>query len=232
MTYEVEEVLNENGLPYESNGGTISQISMNQVVNSWNTPAGQATGGTITAVETSQAGDNSITYTSWETPNSNPFWNPDANSSEGAVDFNWYFEQNSIPIPAFMVTMLGMNGHVADDVYEFIRLYRVQVPTSKVIAVIPHFTGDLNYDLVKKRTIFEFNVKICEKLKGMSGVYIAPVFLTHDSDHNFYLNKENINPRNDIMEIFVISDVTHPQNAGYMQYADIVFSTWLAHCNG
>lgn len=231
MTYEVEEVLNENGLPYESNGGTISQISMNQVVNSWSTPAGQATGGTITAVETSQAGDNSITYTSWETPNSNPFWNPNANSGEGAVDFNWYFEQNSIPIPTFMVTMLGMNGHVADDVYEFIRLYMEQVPTSKVIAVIPHFTGDLNYDLVKKRTIFEFNAEICEKLKGMSGVYIASVFLTHDSDHNFYLNEEDINPRNDIMKRFIISDVTHPQNAGYMQYADIVFSTWLAHCN-
>ena len=232
MTYEVEEVLNENGLSYEDNGGTISKISMNQVVNSWATPAGQATGGTITAIETSQAGDNTINYTSWSAAAGNPFWNPTGGDGSGAVDFNWYFTQNSVPIPAFMVTMLGMNGHNADDVYEFIRLYREQVPTSKVIAVIPHFTGDLNYDLVKKRTIFEFNVKICEKLKGMSGVYIAPVFLTHDSDHNFYLNKENINPRNDIMEIFVISDVTHPQDAGYMQYADIVFSTWLAHCNG
>ncbi len=153
-------MLNENGLPYEDNGGTISKISMNQVVNSWSTPDGQATGGTITAKDTSQAGDNSINYISWESSNSNPFWTTGGDGS-GAVDFNWYFEQNDIPIPSFMFTMLGMNGHNADDLYNFIKLYREQVPTSKVIAMIPHFTGDLNTDLDKKKTIFEFNVAIC-----------------------------------------------------------------------
>lgn len=143
-------MLNENGLPYEDNGGTISKISMNQVVNSWSTPDGQATGGTITAKDTSQAGDNPINYTSWESSNSNPFWTTGGDGS-GAVDFNWYFEQNDIPIPSFMFTMLGMNGHNADDLYNFIKLYREQVPTSKVIAMIPHFTGDLNTDLDKRK---------------------------------------------------------------------------------
>lgn len=232
MTYEVEEVLNEEDLPYEDNGGTISKISMNQVVNSWSTPDGQATGGTITAKDTSQSGDNSITYTSWETPNSNPFWNPTGGEDgTGAVDFNWYFEQNDIPIPTFMFTMLGMNGHNADNLYEFIRLYREQVPVSKVVAMIPHFTGDLNTDLSKKKSIFEFNVAICDKLKGMDGVYVAPVFITHDSDHNFFNGEENVNPRNDTIKLLSIGDITHPQNPGYMQYADIGFSTWLAYCN-
>ena len=204
---------------------------MNQVVNSWATPAGQATGGTITAIETSQAGDNTINYTSWSAAASNPFWNPTGGDGSGAVDFNWYFEQNDIPVPFVMFTMLGMNGHNADDLYEFIRLYREQVPTSKVVAMIPHFTGDLNTDLLKKKTIFEFNIAVCNKLKDIDGVYIAPVFITHDSDHNFFSGEENVNPRNDIMKVYTIGDITHPQNAGYMQYADIGFSTWLAHCN-
>lgn len=229
MTYEVEEVLNENGLPYEDNGGTISQISMNQVVNSWSTPDGQATGGTITAKNTSSAGDNTINYTSWSAAAGNPFWNPTGGDGSGAVDFNWYFQQNGIPVPSAMFPMLGMNGHNADDLYEFIRLYREQVPTSKVIAMIPHFTGDLNIDLNKKKTIFDFNVAICNKLKGMDGVYIAPVFITHDSDHNFFVGEENVNPRNESIKIPSLADIVHPQNAGYMQYADIGFSTWLAH---
>ena len=231
MTYEVEEVLNEEGLPYEDNGGTISKISMNQVVNSWSIPAGQATGGTITAKDTSQAGDNSINYTSWETPNSNPFWNPTGGDGTGAVDFNWYFTQNDIPIPSVMFTMLGMNGHDADDLYEFIRLYREQVPSSGVIAMIPHFKGSQNTDFKDKRITFDFNVAICEKLKGMEKVYIAPVFITHDSDHNFFKGEENVNPRNDSIKIPALADIVHPQKPGYMQYADIGFSTWLAYCN-
>ena len=229
MVYEVEEVLNESGLPYEDNRGTISKISMNLVENSWSTPDGQVTGGTITAKDTSLTGDNSIRYTSWETSNSNPFWNPTGGDGTGAVDFNWYFEKNEIPVPSFMFTMLGMNGHDADTLYEFIRLYREQVPSSGVIAMIPHFKGSQNTDFYDKKITFDFNVEICNKLKGMEKVYIAPVFITHDSDHNFLLGEENVNPRNESIKIPHLADIVHPQNPGYMQFADIGFSTWLAH---
>lgn len=70
-----------------------------------------------------------------------------------------------------------------------------------------------------------------EMVSGMDGVYLCPVGFTHDSKYNFGNTHIQVNPRlTDTSEVYELQplDSVHPQECGYLQMADEMFSTICA----
>lgn len=91
---------------------------------------------------------------------------------------------------------------------------------------------------------FDEDVKVLlleQALENMIGdiaqypnVYLCPVAATHDSEYNFMslaTAKKGVNPRitsTDVVYELFPSEATHPQQAGYLQAADEIYSTLCA----
>ena len=100
-----------------------------------------------------------------------------------------------------------------------------------------------NTDGYKAQSAFKFEEdkkvlllakSINEMVGSYDNVYIAPVGATHDSKYNFGNVKKAVNPRLEATEnIFELypSDSVHPQNSGYYQMADTIYSTICAIIN-
>lgn len=224
FVYEVEECYDNNMNIITS--GTVAYVLMNQVTNSWSTPAGQSTGGTITEVSSSVVGDSIITYSGWTSDNANPFWNPNTS----AVDFNYYFTQKGITEPNAFVMFLGMNA-ISDttSIITLLQTIQAQMTNKKVFVLLPHYKGDYQYNPTGKTQFFNFAKTIIEAVKTLTNVFIVPLYAVNDSVNNWNMTTENVNPRNSNVTVKRPSDITHPSNEGYYQFADSVFSTWLAH---
>ena len=94
-----------------------------------------------------------------------------------------------------------------------------------------------NTDGYKAQSAYKFEedqkvlllAKSLEEMVGdMPNVYICPVGFTHDSRYNFGNAKVSVNPRlTDTTEVYELQplDSVHPQQCGYLQMADEMFST-------
>ena len=65
-------------------------------------------------------------------------------------------------------------------------------------------------------------------LHEVPNLYFVPVALTHDSANNFASTQRTVNPRAAQTET-VQTETVHPMTQGYMQFADIIYSTIAAH---
>lgn len=145
----------------------------------------------------------------------------------------------------------NMNGALGiKTIIDKIRLEDTDIP---IVVVNTIFRGNQNgigvqsnADGFSTPTSYKFDedVKVLlleQALENMIGdistypnVYLCPVAATHDSEYNFMnllTAKQGVNPRitsSDVVyELFPV-EATHPQDAGYLQAADEIYSTLCA----
>lgn len=198
-------------------------------------------------------GNNSYTFDSngtvgndGRTQDSNPFWNP----ATSDVDFA-YYKSNYNQNPDKLLIWLGTNGIAVDattnatNIKTFIDKVRLTGgSTIPVFVVHTLFRGNQDgigvqtgsdgyvanstYKLEEDLKVFNLQEKILADLSAYSNLYLIPVSTCHDSEFNFGAVSTPVNPRASQVE-YLPSEATHPQNQGYMQIADIIFSSLAAN---
>ena len=88
--------------------------------------------------------------------------------------------------------------------------------------------GKFKYDMDCK--IINGANEVYDTLKSYTGVYFIPITQCHDSEYNFGAVETPVNPRATQTELMP-TEAVHPQQQGYEQMADIIFSSISAHIN-
>lgn len=176
-----------------------------------------------------------------------PFWNP----STSSFDYAYYKTQTGVNPDAIQI-FLGTNGIALDPTVNAGNIKTIVDKIRQVDAVIPIYVvftlyrGDQNgmgrqlssdgysagsgvWKLEEDRKVYNLMVKLYDLLKLYSNLRFIPIAHTHDSEYNFYNGTTYpVNPRSTIMEPQQI-EATHPQNPGYFQMSDIIYSTWCLY---
>lgn len=181
----------------------------------------------------------------------NPFYDWETKS----WSFTKYKQRNNIN-PDVIMIYLGTNGinltpetnsNGALGIKNLIDKIRLEDANTPIIVVNTIFKSGQNgigkqgnTDGYKAQSEYKFNADrkvllLAKALDEMIGnypnVYLCPVGFTHDSKYNFGNIKKEVNPRltdtSNVWEIYPNESV-HPQDAGYMQMADSMFSTICA----
>ena len=181
----------------------------------------------------------------------NPFYDWETK----AWSFTKYKQRNNIN-PDIIMIYLGTNGinltpetnnNGALGIKKLIDKIRLEDADTPIIVVNTIFRSGQNgigkqgnTDGYTAQSEYKFSADrkvllLAKALENMIGdypnVYLCPVGFTHDSKYNFGNIKKAVNPRLDVTEdIYEIypNESVHPQNAGYMQMADCMFSTICA----
>lgn len=177
----------------------------------------------------------------------NPFWNP----TTSKFDLNYYKSTYSKTFNAVQL-FLGTNGIAIDPTINAGNIKKIVDGIKESDSTIPIFVvntlfrggqdgmgkqlssdgysaGSGVWKLEEDRKVFNLMVALSDALKDYSNVHFVPIALTHDSENNFKDTTKQIpvNPRSTITKI-EDSEATHPQTPGYLQMADIMFSTIAA----
>lgn len=162
-------------------------------------------------------------------PEINPFW--DATLNDGAGGFSWaYYVTNSLAStpPDIVQIMLGMNALANDpttnagyikSIVDAIRADSASMP----IIICPPQQRDYSKSASTIMQGYDLMVKIYELFAAYTLLYIVPIGIMHDSEYNYQNGTEIVNPRSAITQP-AVSDATHPQAAGYYQFADAIYS--------
>lgn len=176
----------------------------------------------------------------------NPFWD--------GTRFNWdYYKTNTGINPDAVQIWLGTNGMELDPttnagnikrIIDYIRQDDASIP---IFVVYTLFRGNQNgigvqtsaegytvnkgaWKLEEDRKVFNLIVKLNELLGSYTNLYFVPVAQCHDNEYNFGAVETPVNPRATQTELMPV-EATHPQEEGYLQIADIMFSVFAAHLN-
>ena len=184
----------------------------------------------------------------FEGEGTHPFWNP----STSSFDFGYYKAQTGIT-PDVVNIFLGTNGIALDPttnanniktIVDKIRQNDANIP---VYVTFTLYRGNQNglgvqtsndgfaanrgaWKLEEDRKVFNLMVRLYDLLKNYTNLYFIPISLSHDSEYNFGAVSTPVNPRASQTELMP-TEATHPQNQGYLQFADIIFSVYAAHMN-
>jgi len=168
-----------------------------------------------------------------------PFWNPTSKR------FDWaYYKTQTGLAPDAVQIFLGTNGIELNpntnagnikQIIDYIRQDDVAIP---IYLVFTLYSADQNgmgisFDTLmlkalEDRKVFNLMRKLYTLLSEYTNLYFIPVSLTHDSEYNFGVVSTKVNPRATQYENLP-SQSTHPQEQGYLQMADIMFSVYAAH---
>jgi len=182
----------------------------------------------------------------YESEGVHPFWNPDTLSFDYA-----YYKTLTGVIPDSIQLFLGTNGIALDPTVNATNIKTIVDKIREVDSVIPIyvvftlFRGDQDgignqvsadgyiggsgvWKVEEDRKVFNLMVKLNYLLTAYTNLHFIPIALTHDSEYNFGSIETPVNPRATQTEPQAI-EATHPQNQGYLQMADIMFSTMSAH---
>ena len=199
--------------------------------------------GIITEVESGTFGDASITFTVRVYDSVNPFWNDGTNS----LDFANYSTVNSIAQPDGVQFLIGTNSLSSEATIDTANLDLKAIIDQIIvdwgaidifICLIPFFSNQdglgITYgsgsfgnkeDLDKK--VFYTSKTVASTFSGYANVFLTPIAQTHDSEFNFGKTTRDVNPRTSEYTIDDPIEGVHPQDNGYNQFADTMFSTWL-----
>ena len=175
----------------------------------------------------------------------NPFCNP----NENRINISYYKANYNVEYDAIMI-FLGTNGIKVDpsvavlQIRQFIDGIRQGDSDTPIFVVNTLFRGNQDgigvqtgndgysvsatYKLVEDLKVFNLQVALTESLKEYPNLYFVPVSVTHDSEYNFGAVETPVNPHAVQTELMP-TEATHPQNQGYEQFADIMYSTFCAH---
>lgn len=177
-----------------------------------------------------------------------PFWSEEL----GRSSWNHYKQTTGVD-PDVVIIDLGTNGKKLDPtenanalkgIADFIRLDDSEIP---ILFVNPIYRGNQDgigvqrgtdgyaynigeFKLQEDRKIFNLIVRTNELLKDYHNTFIVPLSLAHDSEYNFGAVETPVNPRAVQTELLP-KEATHPQEQGYLQKADIIFSYLAAYQN-
>jgi hypothetical protein len=208
------------------NTGTVTSITMSSVsgMNASTNFSNILTGGSITQVSSS-VGDATLTFSSMVNRGGNPFWN----TSTNAVDFAWYFAQNSIAEPnAFLLHLGGNNNTDIASIETLIGLIQTQMPNKRVYVNAAWHFGDIEYNVDKKKAIIDFAKNLYQMCLTKTNVFFIPIHISNDAVHNFGWIQENINPRNANFKNYIPNEIVHYQTEGYYQIADAIYGALIA----
>lgn len=76
--------------------------------------------------------------------------------------------------------------------------------------------------------VFRLMVRLHEIFADYDNVHLIPIALCHDTEYNFGWIETPVNPRAEQTEMLP-KEAVHPQKQGYLQMADIIFSTYAAY---
>lgn len=176
----------------------------------------------------------------------NPFWNP------GTSEFDFaYYKTNSLVDPDVVQIFLGTNDMAIDptvnagNIKTIVDRIRVADATIPIYVVYTLYRGDQDgignqlstdgysagsgiWKLQEDRKVYNLMVKLNDLLKSYTKLYFIPISLTHDSEYNFGSVETPVNLRATNTELLE-TEATHPQNQGYLQFADTQFSTIACH---
>ena len=173
-----------------------------------------------------------------------PFWN--------GSRFSWGHYKSTKGINPNEITLfLGTNGMTLDptinannikQIVDYIRQDDSSIPINVVYTLfrgdqdgLGYQTGSDGYSankgawkLEEDRKVFNLIIRLNELLKDYSKLYFIPIAQCHDSEYNFGSVERSVNPRA-IQKELTPSEATHPQEQGYLQMSDIMFSVYCSH---
>jgi hypothetical protein len=179
---------------------------------------------------------------SYEGEGVQPFW--DASSSR----FNWsYYKTTYGIVPDAVQIFLGTNNLILDPtananaIKQIVDYIRQDDPAIPIFLVFTLYGGNQDgigvqisvdgyaadkgaWKLSEDRMIFNLMDRLYTLLSGYSNLHFVPIALCHDSENNFGSLSTPVNPRASQTELLP-TEATHPQTQGYLQMADIMFST-------
>jgi lysophospholipase L1-like esterase len=171
----------------------------------------------------------------------NPFFNPVL----GDVDYQYYKDNYTSPNPDVLIIWLGTNGLEIDpttnagNIKTFVDKIRATGgATIKIFIVHTLFNSNQDgmgiigtsgvYKLNQDLKVFNLQVELYDLLESYSDLYLVPVSTCHDSEYNYGQVVTTVNPRASQTEL-IPSDYVHPQTQGYLQIADIIYSSLIAN---
>jgi hypothetical protein len=162
-----------------------------------------------------------------------PFWD--------GTRFNWaYYVANSLGgvAPNAVHLWLGTNA-IADDPYinatnikKIVDYIRQDSPSMPIYLVYTIYQGGMGNPFSCKLSgdyrVFNLAVMLTMLLSSYTNLHFVPLAQCHDTLYNHGWVSTPVNPRASQTEYSTI-DNTHPQNQGYYQIADVVYSSISAY---
>lgn len=174
----------------------------------------------------------------------NPFWDGTKFSLKHYVDT----QGAKVGIPDAVQIFLGTNGlsldntENANNIKTLVDLIRSEYTDMPIFVCNTIYrsnqdgyrsTGSDGYNTSMSGYQFEEDCKIMDLqnrldnlLKGYSEVYIVPLSVCMDRDNNFGQASVPVNPRLTNVTRNIAVESVHPQESGYLQMADVMYSTY------
>lgn len=245
------------GATYTNNGYTYTIQEINVTGESGNircttSSANNTPSASGTLTKTGGDGDETITFTSFETENQNPLWD-DANNKMSFIPYVQGCGANTIDAVFVLLTWNGQGAwkeYAASDTTDhianaktFARTLHAEYPSAKLFIMgiqMPSLTGGLGYNYGASGGLIDaYGLKQCalnynKALQDLCNldefspycefVATAPQF---DSLYNMPYVSAKVNVRNSATEMQGRNGV-HPSDAGYFQIADAVYRMIVA----
>lgn len=179
----------------------------------------------------------------------NPFW--DALNSKFSLSY-WITNQaGTVGTPDVVQFFLGTNGLAIDPtptvnaIVAMVDSVQDEYPNMPIFVcnTIYHSNQNGYYssggdgyvgsvgDWAYNNDLKTMNLQLAlvEALSGYSNVYFAPLSVCMDRENDFGQVEVPVNPRLTTVTTTIPVEYTHPQNAGYWQIADVLYSCYCAH---
>lgn len=91
------------------------------------------------------------------------------------------------------------------------------------------FTAASGWAFDSDLKIMNFQNALENALNGYSNLYFVPLSVCMDREYDFGQVPVAVNPRLPDVTVNIPSESVHPQNAGYMQIADVMYSSFILH---
>lgn len=176
----------------------------------------------------------------------NPFWDGTKFSMSHYIDT----QAATIGTPQAAVILLGTNGLARDNAGAVTELKTMvdnilaDCPTMPVFVCNTIYrskqdgyysTGGDAYVSVgdfqrwNDVCIMDLQNRVKDTFENYTGVYVVPMSVCMDRDYDFGNVETPVNPRLTTVTTTIPNESVHPQNAGYMQMADALWSSMAAH---
>jgi len=177
--------------------------------------------------------------------NVNPFWDGTQFSLQHYIDT----QSSYVGTPNAIQLLLGINGIAidatsnVDKIKTIVDSIQTEYPNMPIFVCNTIYRSNQNGyystggDGYSSASDFQFSsdVKIMNLQNALAeafdlydNVYIVPLSICMDREYNFGHKEVTVNPRSTIVE-HIPNESVHPQNAGYMQMADVMYSSYIAH---
>lgn len=176
-------------------------------------------------------------------------YEPEHNNFWDGERFNWDYYKSTYGVdPDCVQIYLGTNNLKVDNtetaghIQQMVDLIRQDDPDIPIFVVNTIYRGTQDavgaqisdtgmaagvgsYKYYEDRRIMDLMVKLDALLQDYENVHMINLAVSHDSEYNFGAVEEPVNPRA-VQTQLVPVEAVHPQQQGYFQMADVMFSVF------